>query len=83
MSSEISDLVAQMFSEVKAERTRQAEERVACPMCGVGEGPVRTRRMNTQYADDEMNYVTSCSRCFEEGEEMWAEMWKEYYGGLL
>ncbi len=43
----------------------------------------RRRRQSTQYHDEESNYVTCCSDCFEEVEEHWAELWDEYYSGRL
>lgn len=43
----------------------------------------RTRRRNTQYHNDEDNYVRNCKVCFDRQEEYWADMWAEYYGGLL
>ena len=41
------------------------------------------RRQNTQYIQEESNWVTCCDECFEEVEEYWAERWAEYYNGRL
>ena len=41
------------------------------------------RRQNTQYIQEESNWVTCCDDCFEEVEEYWAEHWAEYYNGRL
>jgi hypothetical protein len=50
-----------------------------CPRCGFFSTCVETRRSNTQYVDDERNWVTTCEKCFEIEEEMW----DEYYSGCL
>jgi hypothetical protein len=39
--------------------------------------------MNTQYVEDEANYITACAACFEEIEENWEERWKEYWSERL
>lgn len=54
-----------------------------CPGCGRWFKYPRRRRQSTQYYDEESNYVTCCSDCFEEVEEHWAELWDEYYLGRL
>ena len=54
-----------------------------CPGCGRWFKYPRRRRQSTQYHDEESNYVTCCSDCFEEVEEYWAELWDEYYSGRL
>lgn len=48
-----------------------------CPNEGV------TRRQNTAYVDNKMNWVTMCDDCFKFNEEHWDEMWTEYYSGRL
>lgn len=53
------------------------------PGCGRWFKYPRRRRQSTQYHDEESNYVTCCSDCFEEVEEHWAELWDEYYSGRL
>lgn len=54
-----------------------------CPCCGTVSDTVERRRMNTAYADEESNYLTSCLACFEMSEDYWRERWADYYGGLL
>lgn len=55
-----------------------------CPCCGcwVAASDIQRRRMNTMYYDEEMNWTTSCTPCFEEIEAYWAERWRDYYAGL-
>ena len=36
-------------------------------------------RQNTQYEEDERNWVTLCPECQIENDEYWAGMWAEYY----
>lgn len=54
-----------------------------CGMCRQWFVYPKRRRMNTQYADDEANYITVCAVCFEEIEEYWQERWDEYWSGRL
>lgn len=55
-----------------------------CPMCDKWfcKG-VKRRRQNTAYQDEESNYVTVCPICFEEIQENWAEMWKDYWSSRI
>lgn len=39
----------------------------------------KRRRRNTNYENDKMNFVTLCLNCFEEQEQMWDELWADYY----
>lgn len=41
------------------------------------------RRQNTQYTQEESNWVTCCEECFAEIEDYWAERWAEYWNGRL
>lgn len=34
-------------------------------------------RQNTNYCDEEANFVTLCQECKDENDEYWAEMWDE------
>ena len=36
-------------------------------------------RMNTQYIDEESNYMVLCKDCQKDSDECWQEMWEEYY----
>lgn len=37
------------------------------------------RRRNTQYIDEEDNWVFMCDECFEAECAYWAERWEDYY----
>jgi hypothetical protein len=37
------------------------------------------RRQNTQYEDEERNWVTLCDRCMEANHDHWADLWSSYY----
>ena len=43
----------------------------------------KIRRQNTQYVDDERNWVFLCNECNKRNEEYWADMWREYYASVL
>lgn len=56
--------------------------------CEGWDGPCESKnatcqRQNTQYVDDQYNWVTLCPQCMEANDEYWADMWKVYYGGLF
>lgn len=52
-----------------------------CQHCGCW-GAERYRQ-NTCYVDEEHNWVTLCPPCQEANDEYWADMWSDYYSGLL
>jgi hypothetical protein len=54
---------------------------VKCEKCGILGAYLR--RQNTQYLDDESNYITLCDPCQEENNEYWSDMWRDYYSGCL
>ena len=55
-----------------------------CPYCGRWFcHDIKRRRQNTQYHEEESNYVTCCAECFGQIEEIWAEMWEWYYSTRL
>jgi hypothetical protein len=37
------------------------------------------RRQNTQYTDQNSNYIESCKECFYEKEEYWVVDFKNYF----
>lgn len=41
------------------------------------------RRMSTAYVNDASNFMVSCEDCYQASEEVWAEMWQEYWSGCL
>jgi hypothetical protein len=52
----------------------------ACGRCGE---PGEYRRQSSAYNNEESNWLYACDPCFEDLEEMWADMWREYYAGLM
>jgi len=54
-----------------------------CPCCLDMRYTVEKRRLNTQYGDDESNWLKSCIECYAERVEYYAERWAEYYSGCL
>jgi len=40
---------------------------------------IRRRRMNTQFCDDDKNFLTSCEDCAEATMDYYAELWSECY----
>ena len=52
-----------------------------CIRCG-SHTEITTRRMNTQYADDEENFNRLCVFCDEEINAMWQERWDDYYASV-
>jgi hypothetical protein len=43
----------------------------------------KRKRMNTQYADEESNWIYCCEEQFKEIQEYWKERWDDYYSGIL
>ena len=61
-----------------------SEEQLECTgMYNPCDKPGKRRRQNTQYADDERNWVIMCDDCFAENEEYWRGMWADYYRNCL
>lgn len=40
-------------------------------------------RQNTQYTNEESNWVLLCEECRELNDEYWDDMWKDYNSGRL
>ena len=53
-----------------------------CGYCGQMK-PVSVQRQNTQYVDEQMNWIVCCDGCFIWIEEEWAERWAEYNASRL
>jgi hypothetical protein len=56
--------------------------------CEGWEGPcdsmnAKRRRQNTQYCDDEMNWVVLCDECMKWNDQYWKDMWSDYYSDVL
>ena len=56
-----------------------------CPFCELPKDTIERRHRNTSYCEerDEDNYLSSFQECYDEDYEYYAEMWAEYYSGLL
>lgn len=55
-----------------------------CPWCQRYHNQLpQRRRMNTQFGDEEMNWLDSCEPFFLEQEDYWAERWAEYWSSVL
>jgi hypothetical protein len=52
-----------------------------CPCCK-RTANVQVRRRNTQYANDEANWLLSCNDCFIEDCEQWEERWHELLSSI-
>jgi predicted nucleic acid binding AN1-type Zn finger protein len=50
-----------------------------CPYCRTIFHYPKRRRMNTQYAKEESNWVTCCKPQFDEIQEYWKERWADYW----
>lgn len=51
-----------------------------CPCCHRNNvGPIKARRRNTQYVDEQSNYIVSCVHCIAEDDVEFAYMWADYY----
>ena len=46
--------------------------------CGKWERP-KKRRLNTNFVNDESNWMVSCEDCFQLEREYYAERWADYY----
>jgi hypothetical protein len=51
--------------------------KMVCQFCGATEG-VELRPRNTQYNDDDLNWVIACDECIEIDNEYYKERWAEY-----
>ena len=40
-------------------------------------------KQNTNYVDEDRNWVTLCPNCRAENDEFWEEQWAEYYSGCM
>ncbi len=50
-----------------------------CPCCHNISSVVESRRLNTSYVDDQLNFLESCDWCFEVACEYYDELWRDYY----
>lgn len=54
-----------------------------CSCCGRWRRDIKRRRQNTEYADEESNYITVCMECYEQIVDYWNERWEEYWASRL
>lgn len=54
-----------------------------CGMCGENKRDVLRRRRNTQYFNEESNWLTCCKECFDEDWAFYEELWADYYSSRL
>jgi len=52
-----------------------------CPICGRKDAEIYHR--NTAYHDYWRNVAVACEYCQREEYEYYADLWADYYGGLL
>lgn len=50
-----------------------------CPYCRTIFHYPKKRRLCTQYADEERNWVYSCKAWFDEENDYWKERWEDYW----
>lgn len=51
-----------------------------CPQCDQMARDVTTRRLNTKYVKDELNFYRSCRQCYVERVAFYQDMWNDTYG---
>jgi hypothetical protein len=55
-----------------------------CPCCNRKRAfGVEERRINTAYADESRNYITSCITCYKTTIEYYADLWESYYRDIM
>lgn len=54
-----------------------------CPVCHTWFSHPFISRMNTAYAEDELNWNCMCKKCWAEDDAYWDELWKDYYNSCL
>ena len=55
---------------------------LVCTMCGTTEN-VKMHRRNTQFYEDDLNYLIACDSCIQQDNEYYQELWDEYYYSRL
>lgn len=61
---------------------KYSEENKACKYTNCDKSGIWYRQ-NTQYADDIRNWTCLCEELMKENDEIWKEMWKDYYSDKL
>lgn len=58
-------------------------ELIKCPCCETETNDVERRRLNTNYYNDDLNFLTSCQQCYEDTLAYYAERWQDYYANCM
>jgi len=54
-----------------------------CPDCPGDGGDVKWRRRNSAYADDKLNWLLSCEKCWQYDTDRLQNDWDEYYSLIM
>lgn len=54
-----------------------------CPACRRFKTTIEKRQRNTQYVNEESNWLTACADCQHEDDEYFRDLWSQYYSGLM
>lgn len=52
-------------------------------LCSIHSLPKSVHKRLTRYSDESKNVLFCYDKCIEEDNEMYREMWREYYRGVL
>ena len=54
---------------------------IYCDYCQIyhNKKEYKTRRLNTCYTDDKLNFMYSCEQLYKDTVEMYKEQWEDYY----
>ncbi len=61
----------------------EQETVMKCDFCNKESEEVVNCRQDTNFVDDDRNFVNACPSCRIENDKYWAEKWQEYYEGCL
>lgn len=68
---------------VQARRRATPDRTGVCPCCKSYMPDIATRRINTAYVNDELNWQTSCGECFLETVDHYNELWDTYWSEVM
>jgi hypothetical protein len=54
-----------------------------CPCCARACLDNKRRRINTSFADEDSNWLTSCGRCYDETLSYYSDLWHDYRAMVL
>lgn len=77
------DFINKQLLDYIAKKLLEPEHSGICSYCKKNKDTIKMRRQNTLFEKQDENYTESCKECFEEKEEYWNGMWKDYYSSLL